>query len=72
MTELLTGVVGARNELVFASYNHRGPKLVVKIAPDLNESQLVDVASAIKSSGIDGVIISNTTTSRPPNLVNRE
>lgn len=68
----MTGVTGARDELVSVSSNSRGPKLVVKIAPDLNEAQLIDVASAIKISGVDGVIISNTTTSRPSSLSNRE
>lgn len=72
LTELLTGVMGARDELVNASSTSHRPKLVVKIAPDLDESQLVDVASAIRSSGVDGVIVSNTTTRRPSHLVNGE
>lgn len=66
MTELLTGVNEARNTL------SQRPKLVVKIAPDLNESELVDIASAITNSGIDGVIVSNTTIQRPTNLANCE
>jgi len=70
LTELLKGVMGARDELASNSSTSHRPKLVVKIAPDLDEAQLVDVASAIRSSGVDGVIISNTTTRRPSHLVN--
>ncbi|KAF9026076.1 Dihydroorotate dehydrogenase-domain-containing protein [Rhodocollybia butyracea] len=38
----------------------RRPRLVLKIAPDLTQSQIEDIADVIKSSGIDGVIVSNT------------
>ena len=48
----------------------RVPKLVVKIAPDLSEPELLDIASAIKGSKVDGVIVSNTTVSRSPSLIN--
>jgi dihydroorotate dehydrogenase len=65
---LLRGVSKARNELEPSVLTYRKPKLVLKIAPDLNESQLADIAEVIKSSGIDGVIVSNTTTQRPSNL----
>ena len=43
---------------------------MVKIAPDLSEPELRDIASVIKESEVDGVIISNTTVSRPSSLVN--
>jgi dihydroorotate dehydrogenase len=38
--------------------------LLVKIAPDLSDSEIDDVAAAVQSAGIDGVIATNTTTSR--------
>ncbi|KAK0187299.1 hypothetical protein F5146DRAFT_1105096 [Armillaria mellea] len=41
---------------------------VLKIAPDLNESQLIEIAEVIRNSHIDGVIVSNTTISRPSSL----
>jgi dihydroorotate dehydrogenase len=44
----------------------------LKIAPDLNESQLIDIAAVIRESNIDGVIVSNTTTQRPANLKDRK
>ncbi|KAJ6607519.1 Dihydroorotate dehydrogenase-domain-containing protein [Mycena sp. CBHHK59/15] len=62
---LLVGVTQAREQLT----SERKPKLVLKIAPDLTESQLVEIAEVIESTSIDGVIVSNTTTQRPLNLV---
>ncbi len=38
--------------------------LVVKIAPDMDDGQLVAVARAIDEMGLDGIIVSNTTVSR--------
>ena len=43
-------------------------KLVVKIAPDLNLSEIRDIASAVVKNNIDGVIVSNTTVQRPGTL----
>lgn len=72
LKRLLKEVVKARNELP-----HRQTKdgekgkqvpLVVKISPDLSEGELDAVASTVLSSGIDGVIISNTTVQRPASL----
>ncbi|KAJ9113173.1 hypothetical protein QFC22_006012 [Naganishia vaughanmartiniae] len=40
------------------------PKIVVKIAPDLDEQEIEDIAAAIRSSGVDGAIVSNTTVKR--------
>ena len=44
------------------------PPLVLKIAPDLSSSQRADVASVALSEGIDGIVVSNTTTARPSDL----
>ena len=46
----------------------RPPPLLLKIAPDLTGSELEDIAAVALSSGIDGVIVSNTTVIRPPAL----
>lgn len=43
---------------------------MVKIAPDLSEPELLDIASVIKENEVDGVIVSNTTVSRPSSLIN--
>ena len=69
---MLTSVVKVRDELVPASVVSRKPKLVLKVSPDLDESQLVDIADVVKASKIDGVIVSNTTIQRPANLIDRQ
>jgi dihydroorotate dehydrogenase len=46
--------------------------LVLKIAPDLEESQIIDIGELIRNSNIDGVIVSNTTISRPASLRDRK
>lgn len=71
LEELLSEVVSARDKLPERSIEQwKWPKakVVVKIAPDLTESQVQDIAEAVKSSGVDGVIVSNTTIERPPEL----
>jgi len=40
------------------------PPLLVKIAPDLNDGEIEDIAFVVRAVGIDGVIVSNTTISR--------
>jgi dihydroorotate dehydrogenase len=44
------------------------PLLFVKISPDMSDDELKDVATVVLETGIDGVIISNTTMSRPGTL----
>jgi dihydroorotate dehydrogenase len=39
--------------------------LLLKIAPDLDDQALDDIAAVVLASGIDGVIVSNTTVARP-------
>lgn len=67
LDNLLTQVVGARDQ--YSTASHR-PKLLLKIAPDLSESELVDVAQSVREKGVDGVIVSNTTIQRPASLIN--
>lgn len=66
LEELLQGVVAARNSLT-AQFK---PPVLVKVAPDLDADQLADIAQAVLSSGIDGIIISNTTITRPASAGN--
>lgn len=40
--------------------------LLVKIAPDLGPDELAGIAEVCLAGGIDGIIVSNTTVSRPP------
>ncbi|EIW68161.1 hypothetical protein TREMEDRAFT_32541, partial [Tremella mesenterica DSM 1558] len=60
LKRLLDDVVVERNKIMVDGL----PKIAVKVACDLNEDELADVASAVRSSGVDGVIVSNTTIRR--------
>jgi dihydroorotate dehydrogenase len=40
--------------------------LLIKIAPDLDRDELAGIAEVCLAGGIDGIIVSNTTVSRPP------
>lgn len=61
LARLLGEVVDEREKIKDA----RGlPKIAVKVACDLTEEELVDVAYAVRKSGVDGVIMSNTTVRR--------
>ena len=46
----------------------RPPPLLLKIAPDLTEEDKSDIAAVALDSGIDGLIVSNTTIARPPEI----
>ena len=58
LTRLLAAVVAARGELPVP--------LFVKVAPDLTPEDVADIAAVVLASGIDGLIVSNTTLARPP------
>jgi dihydroorotate dehydrogenase len=61
LQRLLKEVVEERDRIK----DERGlPKIAVKVACDLNEEELGDVAWAVRSSGVEGVIVSNTTIRR--------
>ncbi len=59
LTELLSAVQAARTAPV---------PVLVKIAPDLTDSDLDDIVRAVIDTQIAGIIISNTTIERPPGL----
>ena len=46
-----------------------GKNLLLKIAPDLNDEQLRDIALMSLALGVDGIIISNSTLDRPKTLL---
>lgn len=64
LTNLLKTVVARRDSLPYESL----PPVVVKIAPDLTAPEIESIASAVKASKVDGVIVSNTTIARPSSL----
>lgn len=47
---------------------HPQPPLLVKVAPDLSAEERADIAAVATSAAVDGLVIGNTTTSRPPGL----
>ncbi|KAF5338351.1 hypothetical protein D9611_012505 [Ephemerocybe angulata] len=70
LEKLLAGVTKARDELPPSALTSSRPKLVLKLAPDLDEDQLIDIADVVQRAKFDGVIISNTTIQRPKHLMN--
>jgi len=65
LDRLLTEVVQARDQLPSTHNSTKRPAVLVKIAPDLSTQELVDIGAVAKQAKVDGIIISNTTTSRP-------
>jgi dihydroorotate dehydrogenase len=69
LDDLLARVVDARERVV----ENAGPTpVLLKIAPDLSLSDLDDIVGIARSRRVDGMIISNTTLSRPPALRDTE
>ncbi|MBL4890623.1 MAG: quinone-dependent dihydroorotate dehydrogenase [Rhizobiaceae bacterium] len=62
LAELLKRLADKRNTLVDATKISR--PLLLKIAPDLNENLMDDIAHVVTSQPLDGLIISNTTLAR--------
>jgi dihydroorotate dehydrogenase len=56
LTRLLVGLTAARKTSI---------PLLLKIAPDLDGHALDDIADVVRGSGIEGLIVSNTTLARP-------
>lgn len=46
------------------------PPLLVKVAPDLTEDDIADIAAVANSNAVDGLIATNTTIDRPNSLIN--
>ncbi|PSJ60341.1 dihydroorotate dehydrogenase (quinone) [Mesorhizobium soli] len=63
LAELLSRVVAARD--TEAQRLGRKVPLFLKIAPDLHEADLEDIAAEVTEKAIEGVIVSNTTIARP-------
>lgn len=63
LKDLVKKVQAARDEMQWAEEGP--PPLLVKIAPDLSKQDLEDIAAVSLTLRLDGLIISNTTISRP-------
>ena len=68
LAELLERIAPLRARL---SAEHGERALFVKVAPDLDDEQIAAIAEAAVTASIDGLIVGNTTLSRPPELVSR-
>jgi dihydroorotate dehydrogenase len=65
LTRLLSGVVGAVNKID----RKTKPVVMVKVSPDEDsEEQVSGICEAVWDSGVDGVIVGNTTKKRPDPL----
>ena len=64
LEEIVSACTAVNGEL---SKQHNRPTkpLLVKIAPDLSDDQLVAVVKTARSSGCDGIVATNTTVERP-------
>jgi len=60
------GALDALLERVMAARGADGPPILLKVAPDLEPADIDDIAGLALAHRIDGLIISNTTISRPP------
>uniref|UniRef100_A0A093VDM9 Dihydroorotate dehydrogenase (quinone), mitochondrial n=2 Tax=Talaromyces marneffei PM1 TaxID=1077442 RepID=A0A093VDM9_TALMA len=68
LTEILKGVVGAAKRID----RKTKPFVMVKVSPDEDSEEQVDgICHAVRESGVDGVIVGNTTNRRPGPLPNR-
>jgi len=64
---VLARLIGAVQQALRESID-RPPPLLVKIAPDLTANDERDIAAVALETGVDGLIISNTTVARPETL----
>lgn len=68
LRDLLTRTQAA---LASVTQGTKCPALVLKIAPDLTDEDKADIAHVALETGIDGLIVTNTTTARPDSLQSR-
>ncbi|MGA8295306.1 MAG: quinone-dependent dihydroorotate dehydrogenase [Rhodoplanes sp.] len=67
--DLLRRVLAARAQAIPAPL--RPPPLLAKVGPDLDENELRDIADVALATGIDGLVVGNTTLARPATLRSR-
>jgi dihydroorotate dehydrogenase len=62
----LAGSAGGGRGGALAAQGGGGYPILLKIAPDLDGHALDEIAKTVIASGIEGVVVSNTTIARPP------
>lgn len=60
----LLETIGRLNRTLSEQKGHAPKPVFLKIAPDMNQSQLCDIASIVTTSSVNGIIATNTTVSR--------
>lgn len=68
LDDLLGRIMDVRAEL---TGDQPSAPIFLKVAPDLDEHQIDDIANAARTHGLSGLIISNTTLARPDSLVSK-
>lgn len=63
----LSGLLGR----VIEARGHRKTPIFLKVAPDVTDADIGDIAVAVVAAGIDGLVVSNTTIARPDTLKSR-
>jgi dihydroorotate dehydrogenase len=68
LTKLLGIMTNARAQLFDTTPQAHGMRrpILLKIAPDLDAQAMDEIADVVRASGIEGLIVSNTTIARPP------
>lgn len=64
LSDLLGKIMDERRK----SCGSNPPPLLVKLMPDLTDAQQEDIAETLMTSGVDGLILTNTTVARPESL----
>jgi dihydroorotate dehydrogenase len=67
----LTDLLGALAEARATLSRQGAAPVFLKVAPDLDDTAVEDIAQSAARFGLDGLIISNTTLARPPDLRGR-
>ena len=67
----LDALVGAVQSAVRDEFGENAPPLILKIAPDLTEEDMKDIAEVALERALDGLSVSNTTITRPDSLSGR-
>ena len=64
---LIAALLQAREGLAAAA----GRPILLKLAPDLADGEAVEAATLAAELGLDGLVVANTTSARPPGLASR-
>lgn len=66
LSQLLSELINTKKQCALT--HKKNIPLLLKIAPDIDAGQREDIAGTVLDKGIDGLIVSNTTISRPSSL----